>query len=525
MRAFVARAALAHSTARIAVGDAALQAAHLLVQDRRALLGAHPRATLLVERGKVRRAARLGRCLAALELRSAPLEHAPVALRLGELGRVGLHGAPQSARLLLGLHQLLLQALFRVGVALDHLALALAAARERAQLGLDRVLGAHRRKVLVVRLALLGGEAHNLVLKLGKVDQLGVRLLVKCIVRGTQAVHLVVQRRGRRVRRLKLGTHLRQRLPQRVGRRVRRIRRRRRRTQRRPVRRRARQLRILGRHAVRRAVARLTAHGAQHGAEAAHLGAQRLDPLVLGRDERLELVDLRKLDRVARAPLKQLGIQLVTLAAQAHNVGVTRTQLLLQLVAVRVGLRRGLVLEVDTELAKLLVFLHHGGAFGTQTLRLVLQQHHVGLRLVEQGVRRDALVGQRRKLRSDAGQLLLQRTHLGTQLAQLLEPRRGQLALRHELLFERGVRRRSLGVRRICRILAPLGLGTLGVRRGDLRRLGVRPRLAERVLHSPDTGALAPVGGLLRGTQRIRDARRILLRGSKLRMGRRERGT
>lgn len=182
-------------------------------------------------------------------------------------------------------------------------------------------------------------------------------------------------------------------MPQRVGRRIRRVRRRRR-TQRRAVRRRARHVRVRVRDAVRRAVrARLAAQRAEHHAEAVHLRAQRLDPLVLRRNERLELVDLRKLDRVARAPLEQLGVQLVALATQAHNVRVARTQLLLQLVAVCVGLRRRLVLELDAELAQLLVLVHDGGTLGAQALRLVLQQHHIGLRLVEQGVRRDALVG------------------------------------------------------------------------------------------------------------------------------------
>lgn len=184
VRVLVAGATLAHGAARVAVGDAPLQPAHLLVEDRRALLGPRPRAALVVERRKVRGAARLGGRLAALELRGAPLEHAAVALGLGKLGRVRLHGAAQRARLLLGLHQLLLQALFGVRVALDHLALALGAARERAQLGLDRILGAHRRKVLVVRLALLGREPHNLVLELREVHELRVRLLVERIVRG-----------------------------------------------------------------------------------------------------------------------------------------------------------------------------------------------------------------------------------------------------------------------------------------------------------------------------------------------------
>lgn len=314
-------------------------------------------------------------------------------------------------------------------------------------------------------------------------------------------------------------------MPQRVGRRIRRVRRRRR-TQRCAVRRRARHVRVRVRDAVRRAVrARLAAQHAEHHAEAVHLRAQRLDPLVLRRNERLELVDLRKLDRVARAPLEQLGVQLVALATQAHNVRVARTQLLLQLVAVCVGLRRRLVLELDAELAQLLVLVHDGGTLGAQALRLVLQQHHIGLRLVEQGVRRDALVGQRRKLRRHARELLLQRADLGTQLAQLLEPRRSELALRHELLLERGVRRAAVRGRRVRRVLAPLGLGTLRVRRGNLRRLGVRTRLAERILDGPHTCALAPVCGLLRGTQRLGDARGVCLRGRELRVRGRERGT
>lgn len=177
--------------------------------------------------------------------------------------------------------------------------------------------------------------------------------------------------------------------------------------------------------------------------QARGLGLQRGHLLLFLRHERLGLIDLGKLDALARTPLEQLGVEVVTLAPQPHDIRIAHTNLLLQLIAVCVGLRGRLMLEFEAEFAHLgILALRRRGRF-TQSRGFLLQEYHLRLHRMVRGMRLHTIRGQRLQLLLQRGralarlQKLLPHVREGALACMCELPQRGQLVLRVRQLLGR----------------------------------------------------------------------------------------
>lgn len=489
-------ALLARRAARL--GEAPAQAADLALKRRRALLGARERAVRVRRAPDLRGRRRVGGAFSLVQLGLALAQACTVAVRLGKCARVRLQRAPQRAHLVLRRGGLLAKRLFNVCVPLEHLVVALGRARKRPLLCVERVLGTHRAKVLVVRLALLCREPQDLVLEARDVDNARVVLLVERVVRRAQAVHLVRERRRRRHRAAELQPERLDLALQTLPARARRVGRRlaggaAERLERLGGRRDAcSQLLVLLAQLAQRTLerrlhvlalelsrdVRLTARRRELEPQAPDLAAQRLHALILGAHEAFELVQLREAHALARAALEQLSVQLVALAAEAHCVRIALPQLLLQLLRVRISLRRRLALEFRAELAHRVVLGLQRVALCTEALELLLHKDRLRIQLMVHRMRRDALVRNVRELRAQllSGSLCL--GELRTHVVHLAEARRRE---RRRLGGLRGRRLKRARVSRRLWLLRRLGLGCRRRRRLFL--------LDARLLNSADGAA------------------------------------